>query len=278
MAWNGSAGEKPVPNSKSRKQPPLIKGILATALAVVGTVVAIVLLRQGEGIPSEEPTTKSRQIAVVPVAPAKPTVEATPETPKERPPQRIGEIRDGKMLLQSGRLHPVKGVISNKAERAWSSIFPHPSENIIAGLLAAKPGEALVGTPRYDGRFTQNFLKSLSVPIIVDKDDPEDVQQLKRAVIEAKIEMKAAYDRGEDIEEMLQSAREELQRMSRYKQELRADIYQYTHKTEGITERDVDDYISAANVLLESKGIAPIKKSWLTGLKLRMNQHKEVKE
>ena len=63
--------------------------------------------------------------------------------------------------------------------------------------------------------------------------------------------------------------------MSRYKQELRADIYEYTRKTEGITEQDVDDYIAAANRLLEAKGIAPLRKSWLTSLKLRMNQHKE---
>ena len=282
MAWNKSSSasksKQRSAGGDGRPTSAVVKGLLAAVLIVFGIVGAIFLFRNANRQHPEAPKPKPRKIAEVKPAAVKPTAEATNEKPKELPPQRVGEIRDGKMLLQSGRLHPVKGVTTGKVERAWSSIFPHPSENIIAGLLAAKPGAAFVGTPHYNGRFTQNFLKSLEEPIIVSKDDSAEVQQLKRAVIAAKIELKAAYDRGEDIEEVLQEAREELQRMSRYKQELKADIYQYTHKTEGITEQDVDDYITAANTLLEAKGIAPIKKNWLTGLKLRMNQHKEDKQ
>ena len=279
MAWNksSSASESKRRSAAGGGRPTgaVVKGLLAAALIVVGVAGAIFLFRNANRQHTKIPKARPGKIAEVKPAAAKPT---TYEKPKELPPQRVGEIRDGKMLLQSGRLHPVKGVTTGKVERAWSSIFPHPSENIIAGLLAAKPGAAFVGTPHYNGRFTQNFLKSLEEPIIVSRDDPEEIQQLKRAVIAAKIELKAAYDRGENIEEVLQESREELQRMSRYKQELKADIYQYTHKTEGITEQDVDDYIAAANTLLEAKGIAPIKKNWLTGLKLRMNQHKEDKQ
>lgn len=280
MSWNGSGGKGSaagVPQA-SRRGPasPLVKGVIAAVLVVIGAVAVFLLLRGGMEAPPDEPRGKPKKIAEAPAAQTKPKAE--PEAPKELPPQKVGEIRDGKMLLQSGRLHPVRGIITNKAERAWSSIFPHPSENVLAGLLVAKPGEAFVGTPRYNGRFTKNFLESLKEPIIVSQDDPEDIQQLKRAVNEAKIEMKAAYDRGEDIEEMLLKAREELQKMSRYKQELKADIYQFTHKTEGITDQDVDDYIAAANMLLEAKGIAPLKKSWITGLKLKMNLHMEDKE
>lgn len=282
MAWNksSSASESRRRSAAGGGRPTsaVVKGLLAAALIVVGVAGATFLFRNANRQHTKIPKARPGKIAEVKPAAAKPTAAATTEKPKELPPQRVGEIRDGKMLLQSGRLHPVKGIITNKVERAWSSIFPHPSENVIAGLLTAKSGAAFVGTPHYNGRFTQNFLKSLEEPIIVSKDDSADVQQLKRAVIAAKIELKAAYDRGENIEEVLQEAREELQRMSRYKQELKADIYQYTHKTEGITEQDVDDYITAANTLLEAKGIAPIKKNWLTGLKLRMNQHKEDKQ
>ena len=280
MSWNGSGGRGPAaraPQAGRRGSAgPLAKGAIAAALVVAGAVAVFLLLREGREAPPETTGDRPGKIAEAPVA--QPEPKAKPDSPGELPPQKVGEIRDGKMLLQSGRLHPVRGIITNKVERAWSSIFPHPSENVIAGLLAARPGEAFVGTPRYNGRFTKNFLESLKEPIIVSKDDPEDIQQLKRAVNEAKIEMKAAYDRGEDIEEMLLKAREELQRMARYKQELKADIYQFTHKTEGITDQDVDDYIAAANMLLEAKGIAPIKKSWLTGLKLKMNLHREDKE
>ena len=276
MAWNKSGGapeSKPGSAAGGGLSRAVLRGGVAAALVVVAAVVAVFLFRDADRRHQEAPKSRPRKIAAAKPAPAKP--EAAPGKPAELPPQKVGEIRDGKMLLQSGRLHPVKGIITNKAERAWSSIFPHPSENVIAGLLAAKPGDAFVGTPHYNGRFTQNFLKSLEEPIIVSKDDPEEIQQLKRAVVAAKIELKAAYDRGENIEDMLQGAREELQRMARYKQELKADIYQYTRKTKGITDQDVDDYIVAANRLLEAKGIAPLKKSWLTGLRLKMNQHTE---
>ena len=279
MAWNRS-GNASEPKRRSatgvgRLASAVVKGLMASGLVVVVAVVAFLLFKDVNRQHPEVPKARPGKIADVKPMSVKPKAEAAPEDPGELPPQKVGEIRDGKMLLQSGRLHPVKGIITNKVERAWSSIFPHPSENVIAGLLAAKPGEAFVGTPHYNGRFTKNFLESLKTPIVVSADDPDEIRQLKRAVIEAKKEMKAAYDNGADIEEMLQSAREELQRMSRYRQELRADIYEYTHKTEGITEQDVDDYIAAANKLLEAKGIAPIKKTWLTGLKLRMNQHTE---
>ncbi len=282
MAWNGSDGNRGTAQSAragtSRKTAKISRCGLAIGLLAVVTAAIVIAVATSKNKTSSPPKTQTaerpeKQLKI-PVRPKREIPKQT-EVAKEPAPQKVGEIRDGKMLLQSGRLHPVKGIITNKPERAWSSIFPHPSENVIAGLLVAEPGQAFVGTPHYNGRFTKNFLKSLEEPIIVSKDDPEDIQQLKRAVIEAKIQMKEAYDRGEDIEQILQEAREDLQRMARYKQELKADIYEYANKTEGITDQDVDDYIAAANKLLESKGIAPMKKTWLTGIKLRMNKHEE---
>ena len=176
MAWNRSVGDgrNGQGNGRAARRKPAnaaFMGVIAAILVVGGAICAFFLLREEKAVTPEKTETRPRKTAKAPPAPIRQKKpDAEPETPKERPPQKVGEIRDGKMLLQSGRLHPVKGVFTNKQERAWSSIFPHPSENVIAGLLAARPGEAFVGTPHYNGRFTQNFLKSLEVPIIVSKD------------------------------------------------------------------------------------------------------------
>ena len=188
----------------------------------------------------------------------------------ELPPQKVGEIRDGKILMPSGELHVIRGEVTNTFSRSkgkWA-IFGNPSENVIAATLCTVPGETLVGTIRFNGNFTKSFLKSLTTPIVVHEDDPDDVKALKRAVIEAKITLKEAYDRGEDIEQIIIDSREESQRMAQYKQQLRSDLFRVAK--EAAAPEDVDDALSAANIMLEDKGISPIEPGPLTRIKMKL--------
>ena len=280
--WNRpNTANQPVVKQGGTKSPSLMKGIIVGAVAVVVGIVCIFAF-SGK---SERPAGKidEGRGRIKEVKPAKARTnkveKAEDTTPKPLPPQRVGETRDGKILLPNGKLHVVKGVITNtcgQAKRPYQ-IFNHMSENVIAGLLSIKPGEGLVGTPRYNGRLTKDFIESLKTPIIPTQDDSDYARELKRAVNEAKIELKAAYDRGEDIEEILLNERKELQKLAAYKQELKAMTLQGLKEAE--TAEEMDDYIAAANKMLEAKGIAPMDDlSPIAKIKLRMKELKAPKE
>ncbi len=252
----------------------IVKGLLALVIVVAGAILAFRLLTARDSLPVEStPSVKPGRIQDFTPSEAAPLPEPEPEKPAELPPQKVGETRNGYILLPSGRLHKVRGVITNSVSatqfKGKYEIFDYHCENEIACMLTMEPGETLVGTPRYNGRFTAQFLESLKTPIIISPDDSEEDKELKRNVIAAKMELKEAYDRGEDIEKIMLDTRAEYQDLARYKQELRGLIYEYK-KTDGVTDQDVEDYVDAANQLLATKGIAPLELGPLSRQKLRM--------
>jgi len=286
MAWNGSnekAGNAAAPARGTRHEARGTKhGLIAFALIALGGGLAAWLFMR----PSEEPARGTRdESRGTLIAEVKPQIAtnaaeyvATSEKPKGPRPQRVGEARDGKVLMPNGELRPIKGEVMNATARTKASyaIFSHSSENIIAGLLSAKPGTGMVGTPRYNGVFTKNFLKSCEEPIIVRETDDEDTKALKRAVNEAKIELKAAYDRGEDIEQIILDSRAELQRLGRIRDEMRRNVLRAA--AEGAqTPGDVDTLVAAANKMLEEKGIAPLDDTPLMNVKLRLMREQELR-
>lgn len=192
------------------------------------------------------------------------TVHLEPrETEKAVPlgKQKVGEIRDGKILLPSGRLHVVKGITTNNfhtATRGAYEIFEHHTDNAIASILTIKPGEGMIGTINFKGRFKDAFLESLKQPITVSEDDTDEQKELKRAVSETRQELKQALDRGEDIEQIMNDARVEAQRLAIYRAQLKEDIDKFVKEHPGSTQ-DMEDMVNAANKMLEEHGIAPIK-------------------
>lgn len=254
-----------------------MRGLVACTLVVVVAAVAMYFIFKGNAKPEppKEPK-KARTITELPTPaprpkPAPSVAEVKLEKPKDLPPQRVGEIRDGYMKTPSGKLFSVKGMTTNTTAAAKGDyeIFDHHSENEIACLLTMQPGETLVGTPSYNGRFTKDFLESLKTPIIVTKDDSPEDAALKRDMIRTKIELKEAYDRGEDIEQIMLDTREEYQKLALFKLDMQQAIREYK-KTEAVSDDDVELYVKAVNKLLEEKGIAPLRASPITRQKIRM--------
>ena len=106
----------------------------------------------------------------------------------------------------------------------------------------------------------------------MSNDDPDDVKEVKRAVIQTRIELKQAIDRGEDIKIYIKSAYEEAQKLSSYK-DMISDELRKLRDEPNLTEEDIDIFVEASNKILESKGIAPIKIGPLTRWRL-LNQNK----
>lgn len=256
------------------KRPRAMGRIIASVIVGVVAVVAVVIVAHDKTECGEKNERRARRIAEV-----KPTIPNSAKTndvvkvDEESPdPQKVGEIKNGKIRLANGKIHVMHGIVTNTSGMAKlkCDIFTHKSENVIARLLTIKPGQFLVGTPHYNGRITKDFLESLKEPIIISPDDSDYDKELKRAVREAKVELKIAYDNGEDIEKILLDSRAEFQKLGRYKEELRRMTTKQLSAAS--TPEEVDDYIKAANVMLEQKGIAPMNPTPFERIKLRLQE------
>lgn len=274
MAWNGSktedASKNPAsaPKRNAAKSPSLSRGLIAGGFVVFIGILALYFITGEKDDPAAAPQKPSVIAEVDPdLAPPETNdvVETEVEVKKVDPnarPTKVGEIVNGYIKLPSGRMHRIKGEVTNDVavvrKPEWFAVFDHQCDNEIACYLTMEPGETLVGTPIYRGRFKNEFLESLKSPIIVSKDDSPEVQNLKRSVIEAKIDLKEALDRGEDIEKIMLDTRSQLQDMNCYKLALEQDMKEMIRQ-DATCAQDIDTFIEAANKMLEAKGIAPMK-------------------
>ena len=172
--------------------------------------------------------------------------------------------------------YPPPGKDQPRGYRGRYSIFESQVDNEIASILVTEPGTMILGSGEVRPGFEEKFLKSLKRPIIVKENDSEYDKELKRSVIQAKADLKAAYDRGEDITKIMNDARTELQKLGRYRAEAEKLAMVELHK-KGKTAEEAEDTIRAVNKLLESKGIAPIEENGISrlGLKLQSIKHRE---
>ena len=272
MAWNQpTSTEHSAKRSKPRKASKGVWLVATAVVAVAAAVVVIALLPRGKVTPSavvEKPV--KTKVAITPPMPApKPQQPVEVKVDPNARPTKVGEVVNGYVMLPSGRIHKPTGVVTNRVAdygKSKYSIFENRSDNEIAGILMANPGEAVVGTKRYDKWFEKQFLKSIETPITVSPDDEPWQADLKKLVIQARLELKEAHDKGEDIAAIMSESRQQLQDLSKYKQSVK-QIYAQNVK-ECATEQEVADLQNAVNVMLEEKGCAPMNFTPLTKMRL----------
>ena len=266
------------------------KGAIAGVIVVAAAVGAWFFLTQKqETAKPDTETKKPSRIAEVTPAPAAPVKEVEPkavepkeEKPKPLPPQRIGETRDGKVLLPDGTLHTVKGVITSGVARVSliDRTFKHDTDCMLAHLLVVEPGEGFVGDSEsiYSG-FEKEFLKTLDDPIVYDKNDSDYVKELKMGVQALRQELLDARANGESIEKVLIDTRDQLQQLGLYRQELEERVLRMSE--DGMSQQDYNDLITAANKMLEERGSKPlelpstVKHAVRLGQLIRDNEAKE---
>lgn len=223
----------------------------------------------GAEVPTDNviPSSSQREIPDVATHHEKPSSENIPIDPTYRP-SKVFEKANGYVMLPSGRLHKLsQNVLTNDVAslhpKSDFAIFDHHVENQIAALITLNPGDVLVGTPHYGDAFVKKFLKSLENPIIISRDDDEYAKQLKQAVINAKIDLKERYDRGEDIAEIMNDTHNEYQKLAQTKNYICTELEKIQSNPDA-TSSDIEDFIQAANIILEQKGIAPLSISPVT--------------
>ncbi len=253
-----------------------IKGVIAAVVVVVSTAVAwFVVSPAHEEEKSSERRGKPRLISeTIPVSAGhlEEVVDAQGRESTPMPPQRPHEVRDGMLMLSNGELLPTnklrKVSVEDRKPRFQYAIFDHSTDNELAAILMLRPGQALVGGPIRHSDYKADFLKAIETPIVVHKDDPEDVRDVKRAVIEARMMLKEAIDAGEDPADIIREAYEEAQKLALYKDDIRREVMNMA-KDGDYTDQEVDDLIEAANKMLESKGIEPMNLGPVMKVRLR---------
>lgn len=282
MAWN-----QPNPNGYARhgRQKTSRRGglwLVGSLLVVVAAALAVMLICHNEPQAEGDTNTATKKSGLIKTAtPEIPApvpalqVEEKPIDPNARP-TKVGEVVNGYVMLPSGRIHKPTGVVTNRVAnygKSKYSIFENRSDNEIAWILMMQPGDALVGTKRYDKWFTQQFLKSIETPIITSDDDEPWQVELKSLVKQARLELKEAYDNGEDIAAIMTESRQQLQDLGKYKQAIR-QLYAQNMK-ECNSDVELAELQRAVNIMLEEKGCAPMNFTPLTKMNLKKDHADE---
>ena len=156
-------------------------------------------------------------------------------------------------------------------------MFENRADREIALLLAAPPGARRMGVHEFNKSFEKQFLKSLTTPIIVTKDDDEWAASVKRAVNETKIELKARYDAGEDIVQIMNDAQKQQQELAIYRDELKRMVQKSAIKDTKDPQARKDLY-DAANKMLAERGLQPLSLPSMLERRLALENLQELKQ
>ncbi|MBR2355045.1 MAG: hypothetical protein IKA69_01525 [Kiritimatiellae bacterium] len=291
MAWNRSDNTGSVPvntRAKGSRAGGGRKLLLAAAVvaALCAAVVVYFLLRDDGGTVPKAPEKPSGG-KIAEVAPAVTNrAPAAPAVKEEGKRVEIRKLEDGRFMKyvdgKEAWMYPRRSIDpparTNGQNRVLSieqRIFKYRSDMEIAGLLMAHPGDMAIGDPEYDKFFKQDFLKSLVDPAFPREGDTEEERELKKAVTEVKAELKERYDAGEDLAKIMYDARKELRELGAYKQELEEEVRKRA-KDGSLSAEDIDDLVTAANVMLESRGISPIRKGGFLRHQLKLRNRNAV--
>ena len=285
-------GGKATTDAPSARRPFHVRPVAIAAIVVILAAVAFLVVRRGTG--SGERGTADNEKKVQRQRPARPpqpppqTAPKPPEPPKKDyskldnialrrlPASETNNLTEAQVKYWK-MFHPWPPPDENqpRTKHGKYHIFESRADNEIAFVLATEPGTMVLGNRSVGPDFERRFLKSLERPIIVSKDDSDYDRELKRAVIDAKIELKAAYDRGEDIGKIMDEARDELQRLARYRAQVEKEALKMMHRP-GATAQDADATIEAVNKMLEAKGMAPIELNSMSRLAMKYQRMKSA--
>lgn len=263
MAWNGSnlgknEAKQPAKVNSSRRMHLPVVTIL---LGLVGVAVIYFLFPQSEGL-FEKSDSKQKGLIAENKAEIKDYRADTAESIGKHSNHggaNGGEVSSAVAAL-TAQPKVIKKVYTNSVSAVRSRIefFKHRSESELAFLTCVPLGTPIIGSRDFDDDFVADLKASLKEEIVIEPDDPDDIAYYKDAVIQVKKELKELLDRGEDVVEVLNETRRELQKMGVYKQQIELMV-QKAERENDLTDDDMQDLISAANAMLEDKGVEPFE-------------------
>ena len=235
-------------------------GLSVAAILVVG-IVAFLFLNEDK---SKEPEREEKvRVKHIPEAkpkqpkPAKQTVEA-PAPEKEE--AVVAESPKPTSTATPGMPWSNKPprVIKPRAADIKPRRFVYDSEELIADLLEIEPGTPMFGELPYGKRFNEDFKQAIMQKVKINPDDDEYTVALKKQVQAVKDDFKQIMIDGGDVGEEMRKARNELKELGMFKESLKRELFEL-RKSGQYSSDDMKDFITAANKMLESKGLQPLK-------------------
>ena len=265
MAWNQpNVGKRTKPIKRNNKA--FVYAAVAIAVATVGFTVFLLIPSSSKNEKqsnkksktTEDVSGKISKAKVLQPSPVQPSDK--PEKHKERPPQRVGELRDGYRLLPDGTLHRVLGIVTNTPPKISlaDKTFTHSADVELGNLLMVEPGDDLLGSAEgmYRG-FGKELDEALEDPIVYDRDDTDVQRELKDAVKELREELVRRRAAGENIEKVMEDTWNQLKELSLYRQDLEDQVRNLS--ADSITQADYEDLVKAANDMLAERGIKALE-------------------
>ena len=264
MAWNrptesGEAVSRPLQKRAGDRFP--VRGAIAGAIVVVGAgIAAWWLWPNGEGAGEAPPSRKEGLIKEVkpqiatniqveaeslPLAMKRDHSELTVKELLTKVPHWAYSVEDRKRI-DPGYAERHERFLKRQEANPWKTY----ADNALARLLFNNGNLGLL--PRFNDKFVRAFQKSIETPIIVSKDDPPDLQERKRALIETKIWLKDQMSEGKDIVKILNEEYDKQKKISGMRENLRQELIKLRKTAKSVQE--IDDYITAANKMLQDAG------------------------
>lgn len=271
MSWNRSSNSQQTETALRRSgtpRPTVERGVIAGAVVLLGAAVAAWWLWPSEETRQDAASTKRGMIReATPAAAPKPVAESQSPEDAERAERRrkaretyVDEHGVTRYKRGNGRVLPKNFKDYLVESKSFSNLpkFNHECELEIATLLTLEPGDAILGEFDHGERFKKDFVEALLDPVKIEEGDSEDDKRIKLEVEDAKKELAQRLKQGEDIGKILEETRSEYQRLNAVREQVREQMRELMREN-AQTDQDIDDFLSAANKMLESKGLAPIK-------------------
>lgn len=278
MPWNKPSAK---PNAKVEER----KFRLYHGLIVGVIVVAVGIAAHRFFNPSQTPrhqTSKSSSVSQI-RAESPAVVKKPDQAPKQVDPREMydhdTQYRDEHGILrwrQSGcRAYDpaAKHLHVLDIRRLQRNIFTNIAERSISSLILAVPGNIRFRDP--DTYKSEGFLRalkeSLNTPIVINDGDSEDDRELKTQVQEIKDDLAKRIAGGEEVSQIFEDAEKELAKLREYRSNVEQMARDAIKDADGkLSEKDIHDLVSAANIMLEEKGVNPLEEDSFVTANLRL--------
>lgn len=238
----------------------LFAGIVVIALAVAAWYYLLPTIEQVK-VKREKKSSKIAEVkpslsdvatpsAVVTNEPVK--AKWTPETDAVHRDKNNQIIYDETAPLGS-KANPIKfGIVDKPGNiKPPRKLYTTFSENYVASLLRHRPGVRIVGGI-LPANFDEEFKAHIADPIYNDPEDTEEDREIRAQMQELKKEMAGMIADGETPTDIILDARKELNKIADYRADASKELARL--KREGASDDEIDDFIAAANVMMERYG------------------------
>ena len=253
-------------HSPSRSAVPYVLAVACVLLIAGG---AWWWMQRDGVIAPNQPETPKKSVLVKEVKPAAaPKTEPVatnrpPLTKEEKRAAQLKQIRDKYGDNIPENLKPVVYFLENPPQQTFhpartkASIFKRRSEREIASMLMTEPGTWFMRKPTFDDRFDSDFRASLDEKIDITDEDSDEQKALKQAVIDTKAELAERMKTGEKPSDAMNAFAGSMYELGQYRRMLQDELGKIKRDA-SFSDRDVQEYVEAANKMLKEKGAKPI--------------------